>query len=69
MTALGKTRSEKLSPLTKLAFGAGDLGPAIVAGINGFFLNAFLLDVAGLRPAVAGTIFLIVKIWVRSTTR
>jgi glycoside/pentoside/hexuronide:cation symporter, GPH family len=55
--------SDKLSPLTKLAFGAGDLGPAIVSGINGFFLNAFLLDVAGLRPAVAGTIFLIVKIW------
>jgi GPH family glycoside/pentoside/hexuronide:cation symporter len=54
---------EKLSPLTKLAFGVGDLGPAIVAAINGFFLNAFLLDVAGLRPAVAGSIFLIVKIW------
>jgi len=55
--------SEKLSPLIKLAFGVGDLGPAIVSGINGFFLNAFLLDVAGLRPAMAGTIFLIVKIW------
>jgi Na+/melibiose symporter-like transporter len=38
--------SEKLSPLTKLAFGVGDLGPAIVLGISGFFLNAFLLDVA-----------------------
>jgi GPH family glycoside/pentoside/hexuronide:cation symporter len=63
MTALAKPRSEKLSPLSKLAFGAGDLGPAIVSGINGFFLNAFLLDVAGLRPAVAGTIFLIVKVW------
>ncbi len=55
--------AEKLSRLTKLAFGAGDLGPAIVAAINGFFLNAFLLDVAGLRPAAAGTIFLIAKIW------
>ncbi len=55
--------SEKLSKWTKLAFGAGDLGPAIVAAINGFFLNAFLLDVAGLRPAAAGTIFLIVKLW------
>lgn len=54
---------EKLSKFVKLAFGAGDLGPAIVAAINGFFLNAFLLDVAGLRPAVAGTIFLIVKVW------
>ncbi|MBN1639916.1 MAG: MFS transporter [Anaerolineae bacterium] len=55
--------TEKLSPLTKLAFGAGDLGPAIVSAINGFYLNAFLLDVAGLRPAMAGTIFLIVKVW------
>lgn len=54
---------QRLSALTKLAFGAGDLGPAIVAAINGFFLNAFLLDVAGLRPAAAGAIFLIVKIW------
>lgn len=62
-TAQTNNPSEKLSRLTKLAFGAGDLGPAIVAAINGFFLNAFLLDVAGLRPAAAGTIFLIAKIW------
>lgn len=55
--------TEKLSRLTKMAYGAGDLGPAIVAAINGFFLNAFLLDVAGLRPAAVGTIFLIAKIW------
>jgi GPH family glycoside/pentoside/hexuronide:cation symporter len=54
---------EKLSFFTKLAFGAGDLGPAIVAAVNGFFLNAFLLDVAGLRPAAVGTIFLLAKIW------
>ena len=54
---------EKLAVRTKLAYGVGDLSPAIVAAINGFFLNAFLLDVAGLRPAMAGAIFLIVKIW------
>jgi GPH family glycoside/pentoside/hexuronide:cation symporter len=47
----------------KLAFGIGDLGPALVASIQGFFLNAFLLDIAGIRPAAAGIIFLIVKIW------
>jgi GPH family glycoside/pentoside/hexuronide:cation symporter len=57
------TLTEKLSKFTKLAYGAGDLGPAIVTAINGFFLNAFLLDVAGLRPAAAGAIFLIAKIW------
>ncbi len=54
---------ERLSTRVKLAFGVGDLGAAIVAAINGFFLNAFLLDVAGLRPAAVGAIFLLVKIW------
>lgn len=53
----------KLTRITKLAFGIGDLGPAIVAGITGFFLNAFLIEVAGLRPATAAVIFLIVKAW------
>ena len=55
--------AEKMTRFKKLAYGVGDLSPAIVAAINGFFLNAFLLDVAGLRPGMAGTIFLIVKIW------
>ena len=49
--------TERLRVGTKLAFGAGDLSAAIVADINGFFLNAFLLDVAGVRPAAAGLIF------------
>lgn len=62
-TTVSHEPPRKLSVGTKLAFGVGDLGPAIVAVINGFFLNAFLLDVAGLRPASAGVIFLIVKIW------
>lgn len=47
----------------KLAYGIGDVGPAIVAAINGFFLNAFLIEIAGLRPAAAAAIFLLVKIW------
>lgn len=55
--------SSKLSFGQKFAYGVGDLGPALAASIQGFFLNAFLLDVAGIRPAAAGLIFLIVKIW------
>lgn len=62
-TAVPSSLPEKLSLKVKLAYGAGDVGAAIVASVNGFFLNAFLLDVAGLRPAAAGAIFLIVKIW------
>lgn len=53
----------KLPFRTKLAFGAGDLGPAIMTAINGFFLLDFLINLAGLRPGLAGTILLIVKIW------
>ncbi len=54
---------DRLSVGSKLAYGVGDLGPAIVTGVNGFLLNAFLLDVVGMRPALVGTIFLIAKIW------
>jgi GPH family glycoside/pentoside/hexuronide:cation symporter len=53
----------RLTVWTKLAFGAGDLGPAVLTAINGFFLLEFLVNVAGLRPGPAGTIFLITKIW------
>ncbi|MEJ2748151.1 MAG: MFS transporter [Anaerolineae bacterium] len=63
MATSSSEAQSRLSRTTKLAYGVGDLGPAIVTAINGFFLNAFLLDVAGLRPAAVGVIFLIVKIW------
>ena len=54
---------KKLPVSTKLAFGVGDLGPAILGAVNGFFLNAFLLQVAKLPPIWVGSIFLIVKLW------
>lgn len=53
----------RLPMRVKLAFGAGDLGAAIVAAITGFFLNAFLLDVAGLRPGVVAIIFFVSTAW------
>jgi len=55
--------SEKLPWYTKMAFGAGDLGPAVVTSISGFFLLNFLINVAGLEPGPAGTLLLVVKIW------
>ncbi len=57
------TSKPSLSIGRKLAYGVGDVGPALVATLQGFFLNAFLLDVAGLPPQWAAAIFLIVKIW------
>lgn len=57
------TTSEKVPLVTKLAFGAGDVGPATATGIMAFFLMYFFTDVARLSPAVAGVILLINKIW------
>ncbi len=54
---------EKLSLSTKLAYGAGDLGPAIMANILSAFLLIFFTNVAGLSPGIAGSILLISKIW------
>lgn len=55
--------SEKLNLKTKIAYGAGDLGPAIVANILIFYLSPFLTDVAGLNPTLAGQTQLIGKVW------
>lgn len=55
--------SERLSFKTKLAYGAGDLGPAITANVLTVFLLIFFTNVAGIQPGIAGSILLIGKIW------
>ena len=55
--------SEKVPFVTKLAFGAGDVGPAVATGIMSFFLLYFFTDVARIGAAMAGVILLINKIW------
>ncbi len=52
----------KLSFFTKLAFGAGDMGPAITANILVFFLLYFFTEVAKLPPGLAGSILMVGKI-------
>lgn len=54
--------SEKLYLTTKLAFGAGDIGPALTANILVFFLLPFFTNVAGLNPSLAGSILFVGKI-------
>ncbi|MEP0921515.1 MFS transporter [Leptolyngbya sp. ST-U4] len=57
----GQTPPMNLS--TRLAYGAGDLGPAITANVLAFFSLVFFTNVAGLNAAVAGSILLVGKIW------
>jgi glycoside/pentoside/hexuronide:cation symporter, GPH family len=53
---------EKLNFSTKLAYGAGDMGPAITANVLAFFLLYFFTNVAGLPAGMAGSILAIGKI-------
>lgn len=53
----------KMNFWTKLAYGAGDLGPAITANVMAFFLLFFFTNVAGLSAGLAGTVLLVGKIW------
>ncbi|MGB5770098.1 MAG: MFS transporter [Crocosphaera sp.] len=54
--------TEKLHFTTKLAYGAGDFGPAIAANILVFYLLFFFTNVAGLPPGLAGSILMLGKI-------
>ena len=53
---------EKLNFTTKLAFGSGDMGPAITMNVLVFFLLYFFTNVAGLPAGLAGSILAIGKI-------
>ncbi|QLE59162.1 MFS transporter [Nostoc sp. TCL26-01] len=55
--------SQKLNFSTKVAYGAGDLGPAITANISIFFLLIFFTNVAGIPAGLAGSVLMIGKIW------
>lgn len=55
--------ADRLPLRTRLAFGAGDLAPAIATIILGFFQLFFLTTVAGLSPAAVGTMLLFVQLW------
>ncbi len=54
---------ERLTSGVKFAYGLGELGPAMAGSTLIFFLLIFLTDVAGLSPALAGSVLLVGKIW------
>ena len=55
-------KTEKLNFTTKLAYGSGDMGPAITANVLVFFLLYFCTNVAGLPAGMAGSILAIGKV-------
>jgi GPH family glycoside/pentoside/hexuronide:cation symporter len=61
-TAMGNTE-RKLPFLTKLMYGAGELGPNMAGGLLILLQLNFLTDVAGLTPGLAGIVLLVGKVW------
>jgi len=55
--------SEKLPVRTKLAYGAGELGPNMAGGLLILLQLKFLVDVAGLDAGRAGLVLLVGKVW------
>ncbi|MBN1603001.1 MAG: MFS transporter [Chitinispirillaceae bacterium] len=55
--------SEKLPLFTKMAYGFGDIGNALVNSSVQFFLLVFYTDVALINPALAGSALIVAKLW------
>lgn len=53
----------KLTFAEKLAYGAGDLGPAMTANLLTFYQLIFFTDVVGIPAEYAGSVLAIGKIW------
>jgi len=53
----------KLSRSTKIIYGAGDLGFSLTTTIIGAYFLFFLIDVVGIKPALAGVAILIGRTW------
>ena len=54
---------KSLPAFRKLAYGAGELGPAMAGSTMIFFQMIFLTSVAGLEAGLAGSVLLVGKIW------
>ena len=55
--------SKKLSRLTKIIYGSGDIGFSLTTTIVAAYFLFFLTNVVGIRPAVAGIAILIGRSW------
>ena len=53
----------KLTRKEKISYGLGDMSSNIIFAAISFYLLYFMVNVAGLNPALAGLIFIIAKLW------
>lgn len=63
MTKNEATGYEKLSLLTKISYGLGDLASQLVWTFVGSYLTIFYTDIVGLTPAIISMIMLVARVW------
>jgi GPH family glycoside/pentoside/hexuronide:cation symporter len=60
----GSVTRQRLSGWVKLVYGLGEFMPSVGVGtVIPFYFLFFLTDIAGIRPGIAGTLLLAVRIW------
>jgi len=62
-STLSINKQGRLSFLTKLAYGVGEIAPSMSGNIRTFFLLFFFTNVAGMSGTTAGIVLLIGRIW------
>jgi GPH family glycoside/pentoside/hexuronide:cation symporter len=62
-STLTTDKQGRLSLLTKLAYGVGEMAPSMAGNIRTFFLLFFLTNVAGMSGTTAGIVLLIGRVW------
>jgi GPH family glycoside/pentoside/hexuronide:cation symporter/probable glucitol transport protein GutA len=60
---MSNLKQQKLSTLSKILYGTGDLASSFIWSFVGSYLSVFYTDVVGITPAVVSAIFLLSRIW------
>jgi GPH family glycoside/pentoside/hexuronide:cation symporter/probable glucitol transport protein GutA len=60
---MSNPEQQKLSTLSKVLYGMGDLASSFIWSFIGSYLSVFYTDIVGMTPAVVSGIFLLSRIW------
>ena len=62
-STLPTDKKGRLSLLTELAYGVGEIAPSMTGNIRTFFLLFFITNVAGMSGTTAGIVLLTGRVW------
>jgi GPH family glycoside/pentoside/hexuronide:cation symporter/probable glucitol transport protein GutA len=60
---MSNQEQQKLSTMSKILYGSGDLASSFIWTFLGSYLSVFYTDVVGITPAIVSAIFLLSRIW------